>query len=236
MTPNEAEKILAAPKRRDWKLTAALILSFAVVGMLAIVTPLVISTSNTTGALTDSTDIGSCRAAANASLTDARNDVDQLRVEKDALELAFNDALTRGDAAALTALGPLFNPLRVRLLDAGRVADARNSDYQAAVRMAVDDPRTFLRRCRANGLTPDPTTTTTAVPIVTATTPTTIPVLPSSSTVRARRSTPRATTPTTRPRAVQTSSTSSTVYRTLPGATSTPLLCVLLPKEIPCPV
>lgn len=235
MTPTEAEKILEAdPPKRDWKMTVALILAFVTALAVGVSTPIVISTSNTTGALADSTDLSSCRSEANAALTDARSDVDRLRTESDALQLQFNDSLTRGDAAALVMLGPQFEPLRIRLVNAQVVADARNTEYQAAVRLSVDDPDRFLSLCRAQK--PYTTVTTTTLPIPSSTSVEQTSTTAATSPPTARRARPRVqTTTTTRPRSTAPLTTSTT-FRSVPPSTAPPLLCVLLPKEIRCPV
>lgn len=214
--------------RLDWRMAGMVILACVVAALVGFTTPYTIAGSNTAGDIQTSTEIQGCRSQANAEVTDARNDVDQLRITNDILQNEFNNAIVNSDLPALVALQPRFEPTRKALLAAGVTLDRTNAAYQEAVRMSREDPEEFLRRCDD----PAPVATTTTSTIPATTTPQTAPPASVPTSKVGRR-----VTTTTRPTSTTGSTTSTTVYRTPPTTTAPPcvgLFPIPLPKEIPC--
>lgn len=207
----------------NWGQLVVVVLLCVVSVLIGLTLPYARNASNTSDDLARSTEISGCRAAANADVIDARTNVDSVNVELNLLDNRFNDALLNANQAEADAIRPLGAPLRKELEAVTADYRAKNDAYQDAVRLSVDDPDTFLSRCRRNELIPATTSTTT--PRLTGAVGE-----PTTTTTDGRP--PRRTTTTTRPSTTTTGSTTTTTYRSSPTP-SAPCI-VPIPLELPC--
>lgn len=150
----------------DRRITVVLVLSGIVVVLIALGTPAVIDTSNTTEEVRDGTELTGCRSSYNATVTDRRTDLDiissrlrrsntdtdnaQIAVTLDAL---FND----GDNLPvlinkLEAAGDREIELTADVETAEQALVEANDHYQAAIDLSRSDPETFLTECNKENL------------------------------------------------------------------------------------
>lgn len=147
--------------RHDRRITIVLILSGIVVVLIALGTPAVISTSNTTDEVRRNGDITGCRSELNAGVTEARTEFDVARSERDTATTELNLLTNAGLQAAVTddddGLAEIASQLtaaRAEVTAAEAVVVAAtahlrevSADFADAISLSRDDPAAFLEMC-----------------------------------------------------------------------------------------
>lgn len=153
---------MADPKITDLLGILTAILTVAIVVMAVLYWP---TLSTRTTEIRDSADLQSCRAQANAAVTEARTEFDVARATRDTaathLTVLTNEGLVAGvtgdDVTFERILGSL-NDARAEVTQAETiVVDATehlrevSANYKAQVIKSREDPKRFLAECRAAG-------------------------------------------------------------------------------------
>lgn len=150
----------------DRRITIVLWLSGIVVVLIALGTPAVISTSNTTREVRDSTELSGCRSSYSADVTDRRTEFDIARSHRDTAAALVNLSLLElaqsaifGDDVRVREIEAQLPELRERVRDANAAvgqADAElieaNDIYQAAVALSRTNADRFLAQCKEKSL------------------------------------------------------------------------------------
>lgn len=150
----------------DRRITIVLWLSGIVVVLIALGTPALISTSNTTREVRDGTELSGCRSSYAADVTDRRTEFDIARSHRDTAASQVNITLLElaqsaifGDDARVRELEGQLSGLRQAVADANvKVSEAdealidANDIYQGAVTLSRDNPDAFLIACKEKSL------------------------------------------------------------------------------------
>lgn len=144
MRPNRP---LRAKPHRDWRLNVVIGLSVLVVAFLAVGTPAVIQSSNTTRQIQRSNDLQACRSIANAAVTEARTLLDERGADNDVLINRFVDAVLTKDTETLAEIRQQTPEIRDSLIEAAKNLRSKTDLYNAAVQLSSDHPGQFLNQC-----------------------------------------------------------------------------------------
>lgn len=142
------DRPLRAKPLRDWRINVVIALTVLVVAFLAVGTPAVIQSSNTTRQIQRGNDLQACRSIANADVTRARATLDERGVDSDVLINRFVEAVIARDTETLRSLRDQLPDIRSALVAAADDLRSKTDLYNAAVQLSSQDPDQFLTNCQ----------------------------------------------------------------------------------------